>query len=781
MKKTVRIFASILVAIMVLSLSVTALAEENYADVVGTVVEIQKYGNLVLDIKPQALYDAGYEVGDMLKVTVGDNVLEVPFGTSYSDVDTGSLIVRDDQGNDLLIIAINMGNFATTYNVSVGDKVTFSMLEKEGYLSEYLLHQLKRSNERSDYATDSIFANFRSITTTGIKPGLLYRSSSPVNNELGRAAYADRLAKAVGINTVINLADSDEDIKSYFEAEGFDSDYYKSLCDAGKVIALNMGVDISGDDFGQKLAEGLRFIIKNDGPYLIHCTEGKDRAGFVSAVLEALMGATYDEVVTDYMTTYENYYGVEKGSEQYKAIADSNIVASLTTVVCQYEKGTDISNVDLALAAEKYLMRFGMTSEEIAALKEKLSADSVVKSPNVVATVTEIEKYGHALTDILIEDFYNLGFRAGDMVTVIFDNGFVLEAPFLDGYYVEKGQPLVRAYPGHTNIGICINYGELNEIADVEVGDKAIVMLTGPEEYRVQYEIRKLERTNNREDYNSDEEFANFRNITVGSIAKGVLYRSSSPVNNELGRASYADKLIEKAKINTVVNLADSTEDIMSYMANEDFASPYYVKLYNDDKVITLNMALAYESDEFRESVIKGLTFMAENDGPYLFHCTEGKDRTGFFAALIESLMGASKDEIVEDYMQSYINFYGVKKDTEQYNVISQDIIGMLKYIAGTEDLDNVDLAKAAESYLLEGGMDIDKISALKANLSKAISHSEEPKTVRIYTVVKGDSLWKIAEKELGDGRRYIEIYNLNKDKIKNPNLIYIGQEFILP
>jgi len=61
-----------------------------------------------------------------------------------------------------------MGNFASTYNVSIGDKVIFSMLEKEGYLSEYLLHQLKRTNERNDYASDSIFANFRSIATTGI-------------------------------------------------------------------------------------------------------------------------------------------------------------------------------------------------------------------------------------------------------------------------------------------------------------------------------------------------------------------------------------------------------------------------------------------------------------------------------------------------------------------------------------------------------------------------------------------------------------------------------------
>ena len=801
MERTLKIFATVLIAALIFSLAVPVLAEESYAEVVGTVVEIQKYGNLVLDIKPKVLYDAGYEVGDILKVTVGGQELEIPFGTSYSDVDTGNLIVRDDRGNDLLLVAINMGNFASTYNVNVGDTVTFSMLEKEGYLAEYLLRQLSRSDVRSDYATDSIFANFRSITTTGIKPGLIYRSSSPVNNEIGRAAYADRLAKAVGINTVINLADSDEKIKSYFAEEGFSSDYYKSLYDSGKVIALDMGVDIAGEDFGQKLAEGLRFLVKNDGPYLIHCTEGKDRAGFVSAVLEALMGATYDEVIADYMTTYENYYGVEKGSEQYKAIAESNIVASLTTVVCQYEKGTDISKVNLAEAAEKYLRGIGLTSSEIKALKQKLSAQPVLKSPSVVTTVKEIEKYGHALTDMLIEDFYNLGFKAGDMVTVVFDNGFVLEAPFLDGYYVEKGQPLVRAYPGHTNIGICINYGKLNEIAKVEVGDKAIIMLTGPEEYRVQYEIRKLERTNNREDYNSDEEFANFRNITVGKIAKGVLYRSSSPINNELGRAAYADKLMEKAKVKTVVNLADSVENISNYMDQEDFASPYYAELYNSNQVIALNMALAYESKEFRESVIKGLTFMADNDGPYLFHCTEGKDRAGFFAALIEALMGASRDEIVEDYMQSYINFFGVEKDTEKYNVISQDILGMLKFIAGTEDLANVDLAKAAENYLLKGGMEIEKINALKVKLSKAAGSEEvatgeskadeaktaekyiekETKAVKTYLVVKGDCLWKIAEKELGAGRRYIEIYNLNKDKIKDPNKIYVGQKLILP
>lgn len=49
------------------------------------------------------------------------------------------------------------------------------------------------------------------------------------------------------------------------------------------------------------------------------------------------------------------------------------------------------------------------------------------------------------------------------------------------------------------------------------------------------------------------------------------------------------------------------------------------------------------------------------------------------------------------------------------------------------------------------------------------------------YTVVSGDSLWNIAKKYLGDGSRYTEIYELNKDKITNPNLIYPGQVLTLP
>lgn len=49
------------------------------------------------------------------------------------------------------------------------------------------------------------------------------------------------------------------------------------------------------------------------------------------------------------------------------------------------------------------------------------------------------------------------------------------------------------------------------------------------------------------------------------------------------------------------------------------------------------------------------------------------------------------------------------------------------------------------------------------------------------YTVVKGDSLWKIARQQLGDGKRYVEIFETNRDQILDPNMIRINQVLDIP
>jgi nucleoid-associated protein YgaU len=49
------------------------------------------------------------------------------------------------------------------------------------------------------------------------------------------------------------------------------------------------------------------------------------------------------------------------------------------------------------------------------------------------------------------------------------------------------------------------------------------------------------------------------------------------------------------------------------------------------------------------------------------------------------------------------------------------------------------------------------------------------------YTVKSGDSLSKIAKHFYGDANKWQRIYEANRDKIKNPDLIHPGQEFTIP
>jgi nucleoid-associated protein YgaU len=51
----------------------------------------------------------------------------------------------------------------------------------------------------------------------------------------------------------------------------------------------------------------------------------------------------------------------------------------------------------------------------------------------------------------------------------------------------------------------------------------------------------------------------------------------------------------------------------------------------------------------------------------------------------------------------------------------------------------------------------------------------------RTVTVKEGDSLSKIAKRELGDGNKWREIYEANRDQIKDPDLIHPGQVLTLP
>ena len=379
--------ALLLALAMVFALVLPAAAAETGPAIEATAEaeNIKKYGNVVLSMTCEALFDAGYVYGDMLSVSFLDRTLALPLCSNYSDVDSGAPAIFVRTGETWVEAAINMGDFATTYGIAVKTTLEdnsfrwdyaegvegpvvfrLSLQEPGGYYEEYVMRQLSYSDERSDYPglTDAQFANFREVTTSGMGDGILYRTASPVNPEHRRNTYADAAIRSAGVTVVMNLADDAQTVMGY---EGYADSYYAST----EYIALNMGVDFAAEDFQAKLAEGLRFFALHPGVYAVHCTEGKDRAGFVAALLECLMGADYDEILSDYMVTYYNYYGVTADDARYDVIVNSNIVKSLQRAFGTEELGT----ADLSACAEAYMKRIGLTDAEITELRTNLSSD----------------------------------------------------------------------------------------------------------------------------------------------------------------------------------------------------------------------------------------------------------------------------------------------------------------------------------------------------------------------------------------------------------------------
>ncbi|MBQ9909952.1 MAG: tyrosine-protein phosphatase [Lachnospiraceae bacterium] len=356
-------------------------------------------------------------------------------------------------------------------------------------------------------------------------------------------------------------------------------------------------------------------------------------------------------------------------------------------------------------------------------------------------TIHETE-FGGVYIRITIDDFNRKGFAYGDSVDVEFSNGYKLEdIPYYNGYYVDAGEALLIAYPGYDYVKAAINYGEdLWEKAELQQSlplqaaapeqnartdlfltaaldghSTASIKLRERGKYLDIQNARDIHYRDEREEFPSDEVFANFRNMTAGQLKPGAVYRSASPCDNQHNRAPYVDRLIADAGIRCILDLADNDAKIRKYITSEDFDSPYFLSLYESGQVVPLALNMNYLSEEFRRKIAEGFIVMSESEGPYLIHCTEGKDRTGFVCMLIEALAGASYQEIADDYMLTYDNYYKIteKSDKAKYDVIlEKNLVAMLKTVVGNRDadLEKTDLSLAARAFLKGSGMTDDEI-----------------------------------------------------------------------
>lgn len=143
----------------------------------------------------------------------------------------------------------------------------------------------------------------------------------------------------LGVSTVVDLR-TDSEIAEHPDRVPAGADYVHVDVVGGATTAANPtdGLDVdSPDDAATMLGElnrsfvtdeGMRAqlgkavtaIVEADGPVVFHCTAGKDRAGWLSAVLQLAAGVTEKDVVADYLATNEySQERIDVTTEQIRA------------------------------------------------------------------------------------------------------------------------------------------------------------------------------------------------------------------------------------------------------------------------------------------------------------------------------------------------------------------------------------------------------------------------------------------------------------------------------
>ena len=246
--------------------------------------------------------------------------------------------------------------------------VTVKNGEKTLYTKKDIYSVLFISGKRSNYErlNDKDYANFRNVTTTGMGRHALYRSSSPLSGKFNRNKQAMAAMKSAKVRTVINMYQEPYTARSQ---SGFSRSYYAKTNLWARRLQMKKVNTLA---FRNSMTDICRFMIAHKGPYMVHCLIGRDRTGILCALLECLMGASRSEIIQDYMKSYDNFFNIQSGSWEYDYLVKTRIVSQLDGLF-----GVNITGkkVNLARCAEKYLLKCGLTQEEIASLKKRLATN----------------------------------------------------------------------------------------------------------------------------------------------------------------------------------------------------------------------------------------------------------------------------------------------------------------------------------------------------------------------------------------------------------------------
>ena len=370
------IVLSVIICQLVFSVALTSCSDDDTTDnmpvLKGKITSYNEFGAAMLSFTETDMTNAGFTLGDVISITIDDKKeIVMPYYDGFYTRNGEFLCVAYPTYPSICFTANNIGLPKELTDLE-GHSVTVRMKEKGGCLDVQTALSMKYSNERIEYPdlSDAEFANARTVKAGNIPSGILYRSSSPFSNDIKRDIYVSEYLQQEKIRTVLNLADNEEKMLSYKDIPP----YSLSLWKEGNVILCPLKADPTADDYNNRLIEALKQLPSHPAPYLVHCMEGKDRTGYVCALLEGLCGATYEEIVADYLVTYDNYYYINPAKDP--VLCNTLVSLRLNTCLMFYANVSDESqlpNIDYAKAFSSYLLSHGMTQQQLDALVHALT------------------------------------------------------------------------------------------------------------------------------------------------------------------------------------------------------------------------------------------------------------------------------------------------------------------------------------------------------------------------------------------------------------------------
>jgi protein-tyrosine phosphatase len=209
-----------------------------------------------------------------------------------------------------------------------------------------------------------------------IRPGAVVRMEAP--HRLTEAGWA--AAWAHGVRTVLDLRAPDEDLPD------------QAPRPAG-IATVRVPLDPVGTPFYEhwqkidNLASPLYFpamlaecpetvitavrVIANAEPgcVVFHCAGGKDRTGLLALVLLTLAGATPEEIIADYLLTYERM------RERYAALGVREQLTAVTELLARHDTTIEASltSTITSLTMPDFLLENGLSDADLAALRARLT------------------------------------------------------------------------------------------------------------------------------------------------------------------------------------------------------------------------------------------------------------------------------------------------------------------------------------------------------------------------------------------------------------------------